>query len=214
MLAKVTSVLPFWKSISCYSSHDRWKALPKFLIFWVISLSPLFLAAVLQQIPEKESVLGAICRKIVASFLARHQFIYAVSFITPIFYFFWERDSGLLKAFLSGKRSPAGLKLTPPGFGVVLIWSIFFFAMTTVTYAVTESHPKADKTQTILEAWSEIITVVVYLFGLVCWYFMILDGSASPIGDYYDQLKKDEAEEEKKAQDFSDRIAKSEGDGE
>lgn len=210
MLSKVTAFLPFWTTISWYSPDARRKALPKFLVLWAMSLAPLLLAAVLQEIPDKDNMIVAFCRKLGVSFLARHQFIYAVSFITPIFYLLWERHHDLLTYFLSRKRSISGVKLTPPGFGVVLIWAIIFFLMTTVAYAIAEARANSVKAMTILESGSNIITIIVYIFGLLCWYFIILDGSASPVAEYFEEVKQQEEDEKEQAQAFSDRISASE----
>jgi hypothetical protein len=210
MLSKITAFLPFCRAVSWYSGDARRKALPKFLVLWGMSLAPLLLAALLQEIPVNESMFSAFCKKFGASFFARHQFIYAVSFITPIFYFLWERHHGLLNYFLSRKRSLSGVKLIPPGFGVVLIWSIIFFLLTTVAYAVTQTRTNPAATRTILESGSDIITVVVYVFGLLCWYFMILDGSVSAAAEYFQEVEQQEEKEKEQAQAFSDRISASE----
>jgi hypothetical protein len=102
------------------------------------------------------------------------------------------------------------LKLTPPGFGIVLIWSVFFFFLTTVAYGAHEARPKSATEQTILESGSDAITLIVYLFGLLCWYFMILDGSTPPDKNYYKAIEQQEHEVNEEAQAFSRRIAKSE----
>ena len=141
---------------------------------------------------------------------ARHQFIYAVAFITPVLYFFWERHYTLLTYFLSGKRAIAGLKLTPPGFGVVLIWSVIFFLLTTVSYAIAETRANSATAPTILESGTGFITVIVYMFGMLCWYFMILDGTASPVADYYKEVEQQEEVEKEQGQAFSKRIATNE----
>jgi len=178
-----------------------------------MSLAPLILAAVLQEVPQNDSMLRVFWAKFVSSFFARHQFIYAVSFITPIFYLLWERYEGLRAYFSSGKRSVDGIKLTPPGFGTVLVWSVLFFLLTTVAYANTEAQATSGTPRTILASWSDFITVAVYAFGLLCWYFMILEGSTSPATQYFNAVKQQENEDNEEAQAFSKRIAQSEEKG-
>lgn len=212
MLSKIMGWVPFWRTLSCYSRDDKRAAFPKFLILWAMSLAPLFLAAVLQEMPASGSMFGAFAKEFGSSFFGTHQFIYAVSFITPIFYLVWERDQGLLRHLFSGKSSLAGVKITPPGFGVVLVWSVIFFLLTTVSYAIAEGRNDSATSRTILEAGSYYSTIVVYLFALLCWYFMILDETASPVADYYQEVKLQEKEEKDKAKTFSERIARSEED--
>jgi hypothetical protein len=210
MFSTIMGWVPFWKTLSCYSREDKRAAIPKFLILWAMSLAPVLLAAVLQQMPAKESMIFALFNELGSSFFGTHQFIYAVSFITPIFYLVWERDQGVLRHIFSGKRSTTGLKITPPGFGVVLVWSIIFFMLTTVSYAIAESRSVASKSRTILEAGTYYSTIVVYLFGLACWYFMILDESASPVAEYYEEVRLQKKEEKEQAKSFSERVSNSE----
>ena len=61
-----------------------------------------------------------------------------------------------------------------------------------------------------MESGSNIITIIVYIFGLLCWYFIILDGSASPVAEYFEEVKQQEEDEKEQAQAFSDRISASE----
>jgi len=210
MLSQVTAFVPFWTAIWWYTPEARRKALPKFLVLWGMSLAPLLLAAGLQEVPADQNSVGAFCKKFYSSFFERHQFIYAVSFITPIFYYIWERHHDLLMYFVSRRRSIAGVKLTPPGFGVVLFWSAIFFLMTTVAYAAAETRSNRAMASTILESGSDIITILVYIFGLLCWYLMILDACATPTSDYYHEEERQKEEENEQQQAFSNRISASE----
>jgi len=59
-------------------------------------------------------------------------------------------------------------------------------------------------------AASGYVTVVVYMFGLLCWYFMMLDGYGAPVTEYYRATEQEEKEEKKQAEEFSKRIEESE----
>jgi len=69
MLSKVISFVPFWQTISWYSADARRKAIPKFLLLWVMSLSPLALSALLQEVPPNEGLFSAFVDKFWKSFL-------------------------------------------------------------------------------------------------------------------------------------------------
>src|SRR5690606_8521519 len=102
-------------------------------------------------------------------FNGTHQFIYAVSFIAPVLYLFYEEREALWHHINSNKRTTRNLKVLPPGFGWVLTWSFFVFLFTAFAFAIsTRTNPSSNIS--FIEQLSSRSALLVYIFALSCWY--------------------------------------------
>jgi hypothetical protein len=143
--------VPFWKPFSTYPREIHYAALRKFGVLWLISVAPLILAALLSPIGTNAGALGYIAgflKELVTEFNGTHQFIYAVSFITPILYLVIERYSSFVEFFKSNRRKAQGVvKIPPEGFGWTLFWSFAVFLFTIAGYvAATTVALRNEKT--------------------------------------------------------------------
>lgn len=130
------------------------------------------------------------------AFNGTNQFIYAVSFITPVIYLLWERSQGLLLHILSGKRTLRDLNVWPLGYGWILVWSIAIFLFTAVAYAVVTRQLHVEN-PSIIQSVAGKSALFVYLFSLLCWYFAILDAPGMPAETYAEILESGEEEQKK-----------------
>lgn len=206
MLLTLLSPIPFWRPFIAYDRGAHFSATQKFAVLWAISLSPLVFAVLADpRITAHINKWDAFILSLESSFLGTHQYIYAVSFITPIFYLLWEKYLELAQHTGSGKRSLGSLTVLPLGYGWLLLWSISVFLVTAVAYA-NSTHLSPTKPATLLHELSRngIVTISVYLFALLCWYFTILDSIGTPRFDYVTTVRRNE---KKQLEQFSDRLA-------
>jgi hypothetical protein len=170
-------------------------AFKKFGVLWLISVSPLVLAALLSPIGSSTGFTGycsEFFKQLVTEFNGTHQYIYTVSFIAPILYLVIERYSDFVAFWKSNRRKAQGaVKVPPEGFGVTLFWSFLVFLFTIAGYvAAATIDMRAQKT--ILDSLSQSTVFIVYLFALFCWYFSILDSTPPPISNFSSTKKKNE----------------------
>ena len=200
----VLSPIPFWQPFLTYTWGSHRKAIKKFLILWSISILPLVLAAFVSPVDKNLTGLDSFINflsQIGSEFGGTHQFIYAVSFITPVLYLVIEQHDDLLSFLRSNKRKIDGnLKLAPDGYGWILWWSIIVFLFTIVGYAISTTEELRQQ-QTFIDFFLESTVYVVYVFALFCWYFSILDSIASPKHDFSESKKSDEDDFSRKLDD-------------
>ena len=169
----------------------------KFAALWSISILPLLLAAMLCPIGENVGVVAGFSEfwsKLCSEFVGTHQFIYTVSFITPVVYLVFERFRHL-EGFVKSRKTKAEgrIKHTPDGFGVILAWAVIIFVLTTAGYAVSTTRSMRNA-NTFLDVISQATVVWVYLFALLCWYFTILDSTEITPADFSVAKKRNEDE--------------------
>lgn len=197
MLLRILSPIPFWKPFISYDWDTHSAALRKFGILWLISILPLAFAALVSPMGKDLSAIGYIAQfwsHLVKEFNGTHQFIYTVSFITPVLYLVIEHNAQYVQFLKSNKRKAEGVvKFAPDGFGWVLFWSMIVFLFTTAAYAVSTTADLRDETL-FLDSISRSTVFIVYLFALLCWYFTILDSTEAPRYSYARSKSKGEDE--------------------
>lgn len=205
MCSRITSLIPFWQPFASYSLKAHKAAFKKFFILWFFSVLPLFVSALAQFVSEGDKLWDLFASGIWNAFNGTHQFIYTVSFITPIFYLAWERLKDHEEHSRSGEALINEIKFTPPGLGWILIWSIFVFTCTVVAYAfATSTHSENDQ-RLIQKLLTENTAIYVYVFSLICWYFTILDSFGPPGDNFSKETKRGES---KQIIDLRNRIEK------
>lgn len=198
--------IPFWRSFAYYPADYHTRALRKFIVLWIISILPLLVAALFSPAnPQTNSISSLIgfSKTLFAEFSGTHQFIYAVSFITPILYLVIEHNEQYVSFLRSKKRKVDDvLKIAPEGFGWILFWAVIVFLFTIVSYAAATTVELRQQ-KTILDSISEYTVYLVYIFALFCWYYTILE-STPAINDDFSTKKK--IQEEDLSSRLNDRI--------
>jgi hypothetical protein len=185
--------------LSPWSTEQKADARRKFLFLWFVTTLPLLFSAFAK--PSTGDFSNASIEffsNLWNAFSGRHQFIYAVSFITPVLYLLWERYKDARKAYLEATSdgtdvSGANLyqRFTPEGYGWMLSISICVFLITAVSYTLAEAHvPGTPKS--LAHRVSPLTAVAVYLYGLFCWYYCVLEGVGEPTGRSPNQHRKAE----------------------
>lgn len=179
----------------------------------MISVIPLVVAALFEPISEIEcnpetgyQYAADFLNVLWKHFNGKNQFIYAVSFITPILYMIYERYILMQSHVESGKRTSKDLRKLPPGFGWIMFWAVLVFVFAAFAFATSATRPIRTST-TFLDVVSKYTVLLVYLFSLLCWYMTILDSSMEPAQAFTDTIRK---EEDELAATFSRRISNKE----
>jgi hypothetical protein len=164
--------VPLLQSLLSFSRAHHAVALKKFLTLWFLSLVPGIASFVLLSDSQPRTVLG----QFRAAFTPAEQFIYAVSFFSPILYLLWERLQQREKFIAAGKKSQGVLAIIPRGFGVVQLLTLMVFIFSAVGFGAAKAWDVATATPAQLRfgRFSANAAIIIYIYGVYCWYLSIV----------------------------------------
>jgi len=206
LLKTLFSCVPFVTAFKSFPAWAHKSAFPKFLCLWIASVFPLLLAASLHSGTKDLSQFQNFLNELSNQFFGTHQFIFAVSFITPVLYLWYEYFDQMTQFIRSNKRKAEGsFKQAPEGVVYVIVSAILVWLFTALAYA-TDPSVGTDGGPTMLQrmAGSGLAVGLVYLFSLMCWYLTIIDTVPPPVDGF--QIEKKNSERSL-ADQFNNRIS-------
>ena len=203
MLLGIAHSIPFVQSITSFSWETHKDALPKFFSLWILSVLPIIFAALLFPLEQSVDLWG----RANAAFSATDQFIYAVSFLSPMLYMLYEKYVRQRRYIASGKRSPDMVGPAPRGFGYILFIALLLFVFTAFAFGASKVQ-QADQTGTAIEGYLATGAIGVYAYSIFCWYITILMSISM---DFPDFVAKTRQSENDMTDAFSKRLAEKDG---
>ena len=195
MLLKPLYLIPFWRAFVYYKWPQHKSAIQKFAILWLISIAPLVASALFSPIGVDTNIFQKVSHffeRLLDEFQGTHQFIYAVSFISPVLYLFYERFAEFDLFYQSGLRKAKGrLQEIPSGFKCIVLWSALIFCFTVLCYSADATVE--SRGNFIIDSVSGSTVILVYVFSLFCWYFSVLESTRMPDFDFQKSKKMEES---------------------
>ena len=204
MLLKALGYVPFVRTLVWFNGSVHRSTFAKFASLWILSILPLVFSGLRGNVPPNVTAPVAFLERVRSEFNSTSLFVFAISFLVPMLYQFYERFAVFRNYGLSRKRAPKHYD-TPPGYSCVLLGSVLVFALTAFAYG------NSGTGTTVLD-WlvGRGLVLVVYLYSIYCWYLtMLIDAHPR---DPMEIVNERRSQENEVAKGLSQRVAAGDND--
>jgi hypothetical protein len=193
--------IPIFGIVFVYGLSTHKAAAAKFIIFWIVSLTPFLAGALIQ--PATSSVYGSdeFLVNLDKQFRNASALAFSVSFITPMIYLVMTRLK-VITEYANLEEKVPHTKNLPRGIYLAIGFSALLYGTSLLTYTANSSN------NTTWGIWKVMYDnnwiYIVYLFSLYFWYVsMLIDFyEKDPKSDYVERSRTDTDDF---AQDFESR---------
>ncbi len=191
------------KPLFSFVVEQHKQAYPKFLVLWLISLSPILISAALSPKASNSPTNSYSFTDILSkSFSASEQFVFSTAFLPPIIYLVYERYREAELDSLSAGKLKLSMRRLFDGYWAVLIFAVFTLLITIVTFVSAKTN-----FLNMQSAYFYDIAVasapICYGYSLYCWYLSILDAVPKP--SHFVETNRNE--EDNAADEFAERLS-------
>jgi hypothetical protein len=194
--------IPFINSLYSFSIKDHLKAIPKFLILWLLSSLPILWSTLFSSVPEGDySKFAKFWNSFCNSFSVSELFVYSASFLSPLLYIIFEKFQTVDTEKSAGQKISETFRRVFNGYRTVFFIAILVLLLTASAYSIARTKG-AQYESTFMFQLVPNLAAYVYLFAIFCWYLSILDG----IGEGGDFVAINRAGEEDITKRFKRRV--------